>query len=117
MFFEKQRSFPSPDWTVRQRRKVDGGLKQLATWVAEAEKANEKENENKGEEFFLVNGGRFTFADIAAGCVLGYLRVRFAEHPWQEEYPHLKRYSDRLEARESFKDTVPTPQTISDRIV
>ncbi|KAK5198316.1 hypothetical protein LTR92_002561 [Exophiala xenobiotica] len=121
MFFEKQRSSPSPDWTARQRRKVDGGLKQLAAWVAEAEAEADKEkakaNENREEDFFLVNGGRFTLADIAAGCVLGYLRVRFAEHPWQEEYPHLKRYSDRLEARESFKDTVPTPQTISDRIV
>lgn len=91
----------------------------MAAWVAEAEadKEKAKANENKEEDFFLINGGRFTFADIAAGCVLGYLRVRFAEHPWQEEYPHLKRYSDRLEARESFKDTVPTPQTISDRIV
>ena len=110
MFFEKQRSSPSTDWTARQRRKVDGGLKQLAAWVAE------KEKKDKDKDFFLVDG-RFTLADVAAGCVLGYLRVRFAEHPWQEEYPHLKRYSDCLEARESFQNTVPTPQTISDRIV
>ncbi len=102
MFFEKQRSSPSQEWAARQRRKVDGGLKQLAQWV--------------GDQKFLI-GDRLTLADIAAGSVLGYLRVRFAEHPWQELYPSLKRYSDLLEARASFKDTVPTPQSISDKIV
>lgn len=102
MFFEKQRSSPSQEWTSRQRRKVDGGLNQLAAWV--------------GDREFLVND-KFTLADIAAGAVLGYLRVRFQDHPWQQDYPNLKRYSDSLEARESFKTTVPTPQTIKDRIV
>jgi glutathione S-transferase len=102
MFFEKQRSSPSQEWTSRQQRKVDGGLCQLASWA--------------GDREFLVED-RFTLADIAAGSVLGYLRVRFQDHPWQEEYPNLKRYSDRLEARESFKTTIPTPQTIKDRIV
>lgn len=86
----------------------------MAAWVGEKDKKNE--NQKPDQDFFLVDG-RFTLADVAAGCVLGYLRVRFAEHPGQEEYPHLKRYSDRLEARESFKTTVPTPQAIRDRIV
>jgi glutathione S-transferase len=103
MFFEKQRLSPSAQWTARQSRKVDGGLKQLAGWVGE-------------DKAFFVDG-RLTLADVAAGCVLGYLRVRFAEHPWQEMYPNLKRYSDRLEVRESFKKTVPVPQTIRDKIV
>ena len=102
MFFEKQRTSPSEEWAARQRRKVDGGLKKLAQWAGDLE--------------FLVDG-RFTTADIAAGSVLGYLRVRFTEHPWQDLYPNLRRYSDRLEARASFKATVPVPQTISDRIV
>jgi len=102
LFFEKQRSSPSQEWMTRQRRKVDGGLQQLAQWV--------------GGKDFLVDD-RLTLADVAAGSVLGYLRVRFAEHPWQEKYPDLKRYSDRLESRDSFHKTVPTPQTISDKIV
>ena len=102
MFFEKQRSSPSQEWASRQRRKVDGGLRQLAQWV--------------GDKEFLIED-RLTLADIAAGSVLGYLRVRFQEHPWQENYPNLKRYSDQLEARESFKKTVPKPQEISDKIV
>jgi glutathione S-transferase len=87
---------------ARQRRKVDGGLEQLSQWV--------------GEQDFLVDG-TFSLADIAAGSVLGYLRVRFQEHPWQEMYPHLKRYSNSLETRKSFQDTVPSPQKISDKIV
>ena len=86
----------------RQRRKVDGGLKQLAYWV--------------GDKVFLMDG-RLTLADVAAGCVLGYLRVRFADHPWQVMYSNLKRYGDNLEARDSFKKTVPTAQMINDKIV
>jgi glutathione S-transferase len=102
MFFEKQRTSPSQEWTARQRRKVDGGLRQLADCVQDRE--------------FLV-GNQLTLADIAAGSVLGYLKVRFPEHPWQQDYPNLKNYSDSLEKRKSFRDTVPSPQTISDRIV
>jgi len=102
MFFEKQRSSPSREWTSRQRRKVDGGLNQLASWV--------------GDKDFLTED-RFTLADVAAGAVLGYLRIRFKDRSWQQEYPNLKRYSDRLEARESFMTTIPTPQTIKDKIV
>lgn len=102
MFFEKQRPSPSQEWTARQRRKVDGGLKQLADWI--------------GEKDFLIDN-QFSIADIAAGSVLGYLRVRFPEHPWQDDHPNMKAYSDRLEARSSFKQTVPSPQTINDKIV
>ena len=104
LFFEKQREDGkrSEEWMARQRRKVDGGLKALADWI--------------GEKKFFVDDA-FGLADIAAGSVLGYLRVRFPEHPWRETYPHLARYSEELEERKSFKNTVPTPQRISDRVV
>jgi glutathione S-transferase len=36
-------------------------------------------------------------------------QVPFADHGWQEKYPNLKTYSDRLEERGSFKETVPKP--------
>ena len=100
MFFEKQRGDGklSEEWMARQRRKVDGGLKAL------------------GKEKFFVND-TFGLADVAVGSVLGYLKVRFPEHPWRETYPHLTRYSENIEERQSFKDTVPTPQNISDKIV
>lgn len=104
LFFEKQREDGkrSEEWMARQRRKVDGGLKALADWIGE-------------KEFFVDDA--FGLADIAAGSVLGYFKVRFPEHPWRETYPHLARYSEDLEERQSFKDTIPTPQRISDRVV
>jgi len=102
LFFEKQRENPSKEWNARQMRKVEGGLKALSEWV--------------GEKDFLVED-RLTLADIAAGSVLGYMTVRFKMIPWREQYPNLARYVDRLEERESFKDTKPYPQNITDKIV
>ncbi|KAL9066601.1 MAG: hypothetical protein Q9161_007431 [Pseudevernia consocians] len=104
LFFEKQRDDGkrSEEWMARQRRKVDGGLKALAEWI--------------GDRKFFVNDA-FGLADIAAGSVLGYLKARFPEHSWRETYPCLARYSEDLEERQSFKNTVPRPQQINDKIV
>ena len=106
-FFEAQREYDkrSELWIVRQRRKIDGGLEALADWLLES-----------GDRQFLVNN-TFSIADIAAGSRLGYMKVRFPEHPWRAAYPHLDRYSERLEERQSFRDTVPRPQTFSERII
>lgn len=100
---ERQRPTPSPEWTSRQERKVHGGLRALSQWVGP-------------NNDFIVNN-EFSLADIAAGAVLGYMKVRYPTQDWQEEYPNLKRYSDGLEKRESFRETVPSPQKISDKIV
>ena len=104
LFFEKQREDGkrSEEWIARQQRKVDGGLKALADWI--------------GDKKFFVNDS-FGLGDIAAGSVLGYLNVRFPEHPWRETYPQLARYSENLEERQSFKDTTPQPQKINNKIV
>lgn len=103
IFFEKQRGDGriSEEWMSRQQRKIDGGLKALANWL----------NEDKQ---YLVEES-FGLADIAAGSVLGYLKVRVPDHPWREIHPHLARYSDDLEKRQSFKHTLPIPQQISDK--
>ena len=102
LFFEKQRKEQSEEWKSRQLRKVQGGLKALSNWA--------------GDKDFIVND-KFSLADIAAGSVLGYMKVRFPDNSWQETYPNLKRYVDKLEERESFKNSTPTPQKITDRIV
>lgn len=101
LFFERMRDAPSEEWMARQRRKVEGGVRALA------ERATDE---------FLV-GGRFGLADIAAGTVLRYLSVRFAEFNWAAMYPALAAMSARLEARPSFAATVPVPQKIVERVV
>lgn len=71
LFFEKQRDEAkrSEESMARQRSKVDGGLKALANWISEE------------REYFVENS--FGLADLAAGSLLGYMNVRFPEHPWK----------------------------------
>ena len=101
-FFERRRTHPSPEWMARQRRKIEGGLREIARLVGDGEWAV---------------GERFGLGDIAAGTVTGYLNVRFPEFRWRDAYPNLAALSDRLEARASFRESVPVPQTIRDAVV
>ena len=102
-FFERMRAEgASPEWMARQRRKIDGGVKEMARIVG------------KGD---WAVGDRFSLGDIAAGTLVGYMAVRFPELPWRTQYPNLAALSDRLEQRPSFKNSVPSVQKISDKIV
>jgi glutathione S-transferase len=103
MFFENARDEDkrSRPWAERQRRKVDGALRELARAV--------------GDEPYC-HGGRFSQADIAVGTLLGYLGVRWPTIAWRDMYPNLARLSDRLEQRPSFAATRPVPQVIRDRV-
>ena len=102
-FFERMRGDgASPEWTARQRRKIDGGVKEMARLVG------------KGE---WAVGDRFSLGDIAAGTLVGYMGVRFPELPWRTQYPDLAALSDRLEQRPSFENSVPSVQKIIDKIV
>lgn len=55
------------------------------------------------------NGHTMTLADIASGCALGYLDLRFPEIAWREAHPNLGRLYDKLLARPSFAETAPPP--------
>ena len=102
-FFERMRGDgASSEWTARQRRKIDGGVKEMARLVGEGDWAV---------------GDRFSLGDIAAGTLVGYMTVRFPELPWRTQYPNLAALSDRLEQRPSFKNSVPYAQKITDKIV
>jgi glutathione S-transferase len=103
-FFERMRPAEqqSKEWQARQRRKIDGGVREMARLV--------------GDRTFAV-GETFGLGDIAVGTALGYLAVRFAEFAWRSQYPNLASYSASLERRPSFATTVPVPQTISDKVV
>jgi len=53
------------------------------------------------------NGNAYSLADIALGCVLGYLDFRFPQFDWRAPYPRLAKHFEKLCARQSFLDTVP----------
>lgn len=103
MFWERARSPEkrSAEWSGRQARKVEGGLREMARLL--------------GERDWFV-GGAFTYADIAVGSTVRYLDVRFPENEWRARYSNLVALSDRLEARPSFAATVPVAQVIRDKV-
>lgn len=104
MFFEKQRAEGtiSKEWMARQRRKVDGGLREMSRLI--------------GDREFAV-GDTFGLGDIAAGTVFAYLTVRAPDIDWRAANPNLGVFSDRMEKRPSFAGSVPVPQKISDKVV
>lgn len=82
----------SQAWIDRQRGKIDAALAALEAWL--------------GEDAWLVDG-RYSLADIATGCALGYLDFRFPDIAWRARHPRLATYADKLNARPSFADTAP----------
>lgn len=49
----------------------------------------------------------FSLADIALGCMLGYVDLRFKQLNWQDKYQHLAKHYGILIKRPSFKQTMP----------
>lgn len=109
LFMERARApdKQSGPWMDRQRRKIDGGLKEIERLTGGRDPA-------KGA--FAV-GNNFSLGDIAAGTVFKYLSVRWPDYDMRTAYPALAAFSDALEQRSSFKATVPVPQKISDPVV
>jgi glutathione S-transferase len=83
----------SESWVARQQRKIDDGLVAMSqglgskTWCA---------------------GNRYSLADIAMGCALGYLDFRMSTLNWRELYPNLDKHFQKLSQRQPFIDTFPT---------
>ena len=104
MFFEKQRAEGtiSKEWMARQRRKVDGGLREMSRLI--------------GDREFAV-GDKFGLGDIAVGTAFAYLCVRAPDVDWRSAHPNLAAFSNRMEKRPSFAGSVPVPQKISDKVV
>jgi len=102
-FFERMRGAQqSQEWLARQRRKIDGGIAEIARIVGKREWAV---------------GNRFGLGDIAAGTVVGYVSVRFPDLEWRSRHPDLAAYSAGMEQRPSFRTTTPYPQSITDKVV
>ena len=49
----------------------------------------------------------FSLADIALGCMLGYVDLRYKHLNWQDNYPNLAKHYSVLAKRPSFKLTIP----------
>jgi glutathione S-transferase len=82
----------SREWIERQDRKVSQGLRAASQDLA--------------EKSWCV-GESYTLADIALGCVLGYLDFRFSDLDWRAQYPNLKRHAGKLFKRPPFGATTP----------
>lgn len=77
----------------KQMGKVSRGLTQL--------------NAELGENKWCVDD-TFSLADIALGCMLGWLDLRYADMGWRESYPNLARHFEEMMKRPSFSETAPT---------
>ena len=85
-----QRSQP---WIDRQMQKIDASLKAMAQGL--------------GDKPFC-SGIHLSLSDIAVGCALGWLELRFPEIGWRADYPNLDKLMDKLAQRPSFADTKPS---------
>jgi len=84
----------STEWIERQYGKIDAALHAM--------------EESLGEQVYCT-GVNYSLADIAVGCALGYLDLRFAHLNWRADHPNLTRHYDKLSARQSFIDSAPPP--------
>ena len=82
----------SAAWVDRQMHKVQASLTAISTGLADKP---------------WCSGIHLSLADIAIGCALGYLTFRFPQIGWREAHTNLAKLADKLEARQSFIDTVP----------
>ncbi len=82
----------SEAWIERQMGKIDAALKAMSTGL--------------GEKSFC-SGIHFSLSDVAVGCALGYLDLRFADINWREAHHNLVKLQDKLMQRASFVETKP----------
>ncbi len=79
-------------WIDRQHGKIAAALQSM--------------NSSLGEQAFCM-GTTFSLADVAVGCALGYLDLRFPDLVWRSQYGNLQRLDEKLQTRPSFASTLP----------
>ena len=82
----------SDSWVATQMTKILSGLKMMSEQLGDRE---------------FCHGNSLTLADIATGCALGWLLVKFPDIEWQKDYPNLNRFYQTMASRPSFKATKP----------
>ena len=86
----REPEFRSQAWIDRQYGKIHAALDFM--------------NHGLGDNAFCM-GINLSLADIAVGCALGYLDLRFADLDWRSAHPNLKRLEEKLATRSSFQST------------
>jgi glutathione S-transferase len=83
----------SKSWTEKQSGKLQRGLAIIAAELGERP---------------WCHGDRYTLADIAVGCCLGWVEFRKPGGiEWRGEYANLARFYDKLMERPAFAETAP----------
>jgi len=83
----------SKAWSDKQVARMHRGMAQIAADL-----------EGRG----WCHGDRYSLADIAAGCCIGWLDFRKpGDVDWLAEYPAAARHYEKLMERPAFADTVP----------
>lgn len=82
----------SGDWIARQYSKIHASLDAM--------------DKSLGEHAYCM-GINYSLADVAVGCALGYLDLRFSSVDWRSGHANLARLHDKLQTRLSFIDSAP----------
>ena len=82
----------SQKWVDRQLQKVHASLDAISRGLADKP---------------WCSGIHLSLADIAVGCALGYVTFRFPQIDWRGAHPNLAKLAEKLDARQSFIDTLP----------
>ncbi len=82
----------SEAWVARQIGKIHAALAAMAAGI--------------GDRPWCV-GSRYSLADVATGCALGYLDFRFPHLDWRARHPNLAELAQKLFSRPAFTDTAP----------
>lgn len=87
----------SQDWIHRQFGKVESGVAEAARVLGT-------------RSLYVAN--QFGLADVAVGCMLGYLDLRLAEFRWRERHANLITLAEKLARRSSFAQSLPEAQSL-----
>ena len=89
----REKKEQSQAWTDKQVARMRRGMAHMAAELGERT---------------WCNGDRYSLADIAVGCCVGWLNFRKPGGvDWHKEYPGLAKHYEKLMERPAFADTVP----------
>ncbi|KAH7063928.1 glutathione S-transferase [Paraphoma chrysanthemicola] len=103
----REQAAQSKLWMDRQNRKIDGAMRAFNDMVVE--------RQNAGKEYLV--GEELTVADIAAVVTVGWVEWAGLREGWGEKYPVLKRWFDKLDARQEFVETRPVMFDLTQKVV